>query len=145
MVRAVPFHCTVEPETNVEPFTVRVKAAIPAVPVLGATELIAGDVEVGGGVDELPLPPHPTPITRMTNKANDDQRKLSSCMRSPKAKIPLPSRAEIKWQRNSWIINQRQNMQNGAQEHSGDHHPGNRKPGQFYLSNLERNLFGEGP
>ena len=89
MVRAEPFHCTVAPETNAEPFTVRVKAAPPAVAVVGEMVLIAGDVGGVVVVDLLPLPPHPIPITRKTKKANDDQRRLSSCITYSQGKDPL--------------------------------------------------------
>lgn len=81
MVRADPFHWTVAPETNDEPSTVRVKAAPPAVAVLGEIVLITGEVDVGGVVlDLLPLPPHPSPNTRDTDKAHNDERRKRPCM-----------------------------------------------------------------
>jgi hypothetical protein len=42
VVRLEPFHCTAEPETKLEPFTVRVNAAPPAVALEGDIELMDG-------------------------------------------------------------------------------------------------------
>ena len=66
-----------------------VKAAPPAVAVLGEIVLIAGDVGGGVVVDLLPLPPHPIPTIRENKKANDDQRRLSTCMSCSQGKDPL--------------------------------------------------------
>jgi hypothetical protein len=49
VVRVEPFHCTAETETKFEPFTVKVKAAPPAVALDGDIELIEGT-----GLFELP-------------------------------------------------------------------------------------------
>ncbi len=55
--RELPFHCTVAPEAKFEPFTVSVKAGLPAVALVGEIELIVG---AGGGGDGAALPPpHP--------------------------------------------------------------------------------------
>jgi hypothetical protein len=42
VVLLVPFHCTVAPETKPEPFTVRVKAALPAVALFGESVVTVG-------------------------------------------------------------------------------------------------------
>jgi hypothetical protein len=42
VLRAVPFHCTIAPETKPVPLTVSVKPAWPAVAVLGLREVMAG-------------------------------------------------------------------------------------------------------
>jgi branched-subunit amino acid transport protein AzlD len=42
VTRALPFHCTVAPETKFVPFTVRVNAAPPAVALEGESEVAAG-------------------------------------------------------------------------------------------------------
>src|SRR4030095_15012844 len=44
VVRAVPFHCTTEPETKLLPFTVSVNAGPPAVALLGESEVNEGAV-----------------------------------------------------------------------------------------------------
>ena len=61
VVRALLFHCTVEPETNPDPFTVSVKPAPPALTLPGLIELIAGAATGGGGVGLTPLPELPQP------------------------------------------------------------------------------------
>jgi hypothetical protein len=38
----VPFHCTAAPEVNPVPFTVNVKAAVPAATVLGLSDVMVG-------------------------------------------------------------------------------------------------------
>ena len=42
MVLSAPFHRTLDPETKLEPVTVRVKAGPPAVPELGEVEVRVG-------------------------------------------------------------------------------------------------------
>jgi len=62
VVRMLPFHCTVEDEMKLLPFTVSVNAAPPAVALLGEIEVIAGmGFGVGGGGFEEAEepPPHP--------------------------------------------------------------------------------------
>src|SRR5262245_62120173 len=44
VLRAVPFHCTTEPETKLLPFTVKVNAGPPAVALFGDSEVNAGAV-----------------------------------------------------------------------------------------------------
>jgi hypothetical protein len=57
VVRGDPFQCTFEPETKLEPFTVRVKAGPPAVALLGEIELIAGTGLLTVNVFEADVPP----------------------------------------------------------------------------------------
>jgi|HubBroStandDraft_1064217.scaffolds.fasta_scaffold132350_1 hypothetical protein len=59
VVRLEPFHCTVEPEMKLLPFTVKVKAAPPMVADEGESELIAGTGLDGGGFDDDDEPPQP--------------------------------------------------------------------------------------
>lgn len=58
VVRALPFHCTVEPATKPLPFTVKVNAAPPAVAPVGFKLLIVGEglliVKVAAGDDPPP-------------------------------------------------------------------------------------------
>ena len=60
VVRLPPFHCTTDPDTKFEPFTVSVKPAPPAVVLLGEIELIVGTGLPAGSsdVEALPPPPH---------------------------------------------------------------------------------------
>ncbi len=64
VVRLEPFHCTTELEMNPEPVTANVNAWLPSVTLAGDMPLTTGaGLEVGGGVDEPPFPPHPVAIS----------------------------------------------------------------------------------
>ena len=94
VVLVVPFHWIVAPETKPEPFTVRVKAALPVVRVPGEREVIVGELTGGGVVVDDPLPPplHPIPATRRPNKTDDNkQRRLCPRIKHSQGKrSPLP-------------------------------------------------------
>jgi hypothetical protein len=62
VVKDVPFHWTVEPDTKPEPFTVSVKAAPPAVAVLGLRLVIAGPALI---VNVAPADVTPPLVTAM--------------------------------------------------------------------------------
>jgi len=62
VVRLLPFHCTVEDEMKLLPFTVSVNPAPPAAALVGEVEVIEGiGFGVGGGGFEEAEepPPHP--------------------------------------------------------------------------------------
>ncbi len=75
VVRAVPAQFTTVPETKFEPVTVRVKAAPPAVPLVGESEVTLGSgfpfplPPGGGGVPPPPQPLSDTPAS--TNNTNN--------------------------------------------------------------------------
>jgi hypothetical protein len=54
---AVPFQFTVEVETNLVPFTVKVKSALPAVIQVGLIEVVVGTGLLIVNVTELDVPP----------------------------------------------------------------------------------------
>ena len=66
VVRGDPFQFTTEPETKLEPFTVRVKAGPPAVALLGEIELIAGTGLLTVNVIALDVPPPGGAFTTVT-------------------------------------------------------------------------------
>ena len=66
VVRADPFQSTTEPETNLAPCTVRVKAAPPAVALLGTIELIAGTGFLMVNVFAFDVPPPGGAFTTVT-------------------------------------------------------------------------------
>jgi hypothetical protein len=70
VVKLVPFHEAVLPETKPLPLIWRVKAAEPAGIVAGATEVIAGGVGLLGGFGVVPVPdPPPQPETTLAKDA----------------------------------------------------------------------------
>ena len=54
--RLWPFHCTVEVEIRLEPFTVKVNEGPPRTAVVGSMVVITGTGFGGGPVDPDPLP-----------------------------------------------------------------------------------------
>ena len=61
VVRLAPFQLTTEPLTNPLPFTVRVKAAVPAVADDGESEVMEGAGLLGGLMVKGELPEVPPP------------------------------------------------------------------------------------
>src|SRR5579864_9748801 len=66
VVRLVPFHCTVDPETNPVPLTVNVKVAPPTVAVEGESVVIVGSGGLIVKVAALEVPPPGAGFTTVT-------------------------------------------------------------------------------
>jgi hypothetical protein len=66
VVRPVPFHCTVDPETKFVPVTVSVKAAPPAVALEGESEAAVGMGLLMVKVRALDVPPPGEGLTAVT-------------------------------------------------------------------------------
>ena len=78
--RALPSHCTTEPETKLVPFTVKGKPDPPAVIELGVTDVMEGG-RTGAGVGlglGVPPPPPPQPINKNAITTDKDRTTLFS-------------------------------------------------------------------
>ena len=79
--RALPSHCTTEPERKLFPFTVKVKPGPPAVTELGLTDVIEGGwtgVGVGFGVGFGVPPPPPQPVNKKAPTTDKDRTTVFS-------------------------------------------------------------------
>lgn len=78
LIRLLPFHWTVELEMKLLPFTVRVKAAPPALTDVGESEEIDGTGLPGGGGDGAdPPPPHEAAQKTDTRRTNACSRRMA--------------------------------------------------------------------
>ena len=84
LIRLLPFHWTVELEMKLLPFTVRLKAAPPALTDVGESEEIDGTglLGGGGGADPFP-PPHEAAQKTDTRRTKACSRRVAMCLQGP--------------------------------------------------------------